>query len=215
MIVDAMTDRVQTGFTLLEVLIATVLLAIMMTLLLGSLRVGVTSWEQGERRAEQASRLLVTHNFLRSHLSGVLPLLEKSAGGQAAAATPPVFSFRGGSETLEYVGTLPPQVRGGLYKFELYLAGDGDRQDMKLAMRPFAAGNVSESGESIEDVVVLENVESLRINFLPAASVERQSQWLGEWREQFLPALIRLEITVQGDPPWPPLIIAPRVESAR
>jgi general secretion pathway protein J len=225
--------RTQSGFTLLEVLIATVLLAIMMTLLLGSLRVGAGSWEQGERRAEQASRLLVTHNFFRSYLSGALPLLEavkrrgmQGRGGAGAeiraAGMPPMrpgLSFRGFEDVLEYAATLPPQVRGGLYKFRLYVSEQAGQKDLKVAIRPFSAAD--EEDPSIEEVTLLEGIESLRIAYFGKAAAEeggfspRGPQWLDEWEQPFMPALIRVEITMRGEPPWPPLVVAPRVELLR
>jgi len=126
----------QTGFTLLEVIIATVLLAMIMTILLGGMRVGADSWEQGERLADRASRLLVADNFFRSHLSDVKPLFESPTDTSQAGA-PPILLFSGGSAWLEYTGTLPPQVRGGIYKFRLHLKQDGERNDLKLAIARF------------------------------------------------------------------------------
>lgn len=218
---NTIAGRRQFGFTLLELLIAMVLMAIMMTLLLGGLRIGASSWEQGERRAEQVSRMLVTQNFLRTYVSGALPLIESAPETVSAAVrpTPPALLFRGDEETLEYVATLPPQVRGGLYKFELYVAGDGRSKNLKLAMRPFSALTGSEGGEPIEDVVLLEGLDALRITYFgkPAREDgfggERRPRWQDEWRQQFMPELIRMDITVSGEPPWPPLIIAPRIES--
>jgi len=220
--VSAISGRAQAGFTLLEVLIATVLLAIMMTLLMGGLRIGAGSWEQGERRAAQASRLLVTQNFFRTYLGDALPLLESVRRSAAAGTRPmrPKLLFRGGADRLEYAATLPPQVRGGLYRFELYVDEEGDRKDLKLAIRPFSSAEADEEAEPIEDVVLLEGLASLRIAYFGKANVEdegnfapRESQWLEEWRQQFMPELIRVDITMADEPPWPPLVIAPRVEA--
>lgn len=217
-------NRRQTGFTLLEVLIATVLMAIMMTLLLGSLRVGAGSWERGEQRAEQAGRLLVTQNFLRSYLSGALPLLETVRAKGPQIAMPPMrpsLLFRGVEGMLEYAATLPPQVRGGLYKFKLYVYEEAGQKDLKLSIRPFSSNDTDESDEPIEDVTILEGVESLRIAYFGkvAAADEGESapvqpQWLDQWEQPFMPLLVRVEITMPGEPPWPPVIVAPKVDSS-
>lgn len=206
---------------MLELLIAMVLMAIMMTLLLGGLRIGAGSWEQGERRAEQTSRLLVTQNFLRTYVSGALPLIESRPENESAMVrpTPPALLFRGDEDTLEYVATLPPQVRGGLYKFKLYLTEDDARKDLKLAIRPFSALEAGEGADPIEDVVLLEGVDALRITYFGKPDTrggfgrERKPQWQEQWRQQFMPQLVRMDVTVRGEPPWPPLIIAPRIES--
>ena len=203
----------QTGFTLLEVLIATALLAVMMVLLLGGMRIGVDSWGQGERLAERATRLLVADNFFRSHLGDLKPLFE-TAPQAGALGAPPKLVFSGETALLEYAGTLPPQVRGGLYKFRLHLAEEGDRRDLKLSMRPFSAGDKA-GNEPIEDLLVLENVESLRFSFFRKGNAEAESHWVEEWKENFLPSLIRIEIGLRGEPPWPAILVAPRAETGQ
>lgn len=203
----------QAGFTLLEVMIATVLLAVMMTLLLTGMRIGADSWEQGERLAERATRLLVVDNFFRSHLSDVKPLFENP--DPRAVGTPPKLLFKGGPDFLEYAGTLPPQVRGGMYKFRLYVAEEPGRRDLKLAMRPFSTGGNAADGP-IEDLLILENVESLRFSFYKISLVENEpSQWLEEWKENTLPPLIRVEILLRGEPAWPPILVVPHAETGQ
>jgi len=205
--------RRQAGFTLLEVMIATVLLAIIMTLLMSGMRIGADSWEQGERLAERSSRLLVADNFFRAHLSDVKPLFESPTDPSQVGA-PPKLMFRGASAQLEYTGTLPPQVRGGLYKFRLYLAEEGERSDLKLAMRPFSTADKGE-GEPIEDLLVAENVASVRLAYYKKTQVEGESKWQDVWKEDFLPSLIRIDIALRDEPPWPSIFIAPRAETGQ
>jgi len=197
------------GFTLVEVLMATTLLAVMMTLLLGSLRIGARSWEGGEGRVAAMSRMLASQNFLRAQLTAT-PGLREMAG----ADVPPGerLVFQGDEQRLRYVGTLPPQVRGGLYVFELHVAERGDARDLKLAMRPMTGGAVREEAETIDDVTLVENLDTFRIAYLPPAEQGMPAEWRHEWRDSVLPALIRLEIMPAGEAAWPPLIIALRVE---
>jgi len=205
--------RPQAGFTLLEMMIATALLAVMMGLLLGGMRIGAGSWAQGERLAERATKLLVADNFFRSHLSDLKPLFEIPAEAKAGGAAPkPVF--KGGESFLEYAGTLPPQVKGGLYIFRLYLAEEGERRDLKLSMRPFSAGGKA-GGEPIEDVLVLEDVENLRISYFKTGRADEASRWEPEWRDNVLPSLIRIEIGLRGEPAWPAILVVPRAESGQ
>ena len=184
-----------------------------MTLLLGGMRVGADSWEQGERLADRASRLLVVDNFFRSHLNDVKPIFESPTDARQVGA-PPVLLFSGGSAWLEYTGTLPPQVRGGIYKFRLHLVEDGERNDLKLSIRPFSTGDKGPS-EPIEDVLVLENVKSLRFSFYKKSTVNGESRWMGEWKENFLPSLIRIEVKLRDEPAWPAIIVAPRAETGQ
>jgi hypothetical protein len=108
-------------------------------------------------------------------------------------------------------------VRGGLYRFRLYWDQDQERSDLKLAMRPFSTGSNSNSGdeEPIEDVLVLEDVESLSFSYYKKTPVQGESRWLQQWKENFLPSLIRIDITLSNEPPWPPIFVAPRAETGQ
>ncbi|QSA96706.1 prepilin-type N-terminal cleavage/methylation domain-containing protein [Methylococcus sp. EFPC2] len=206
----------QAGFTLIEVLIAATLLAVMMTLLLGSLRIGVRSWESGERRTADMNRMLTTQNFLRSHLSSTLPLRQTTAPGADPDPSSSALLFDGGPDRLAYAGSLPPQVRGGLYRFELYTEEHDDIRDLKLSIQPVyqaAGGSRGNEEGSIEDVTLVENLADLRIAYLASAQADQPAEWQSEWRQPVLPALIRIEIALKGSPPWPPLTIAPRSEA--
>lgn len=216
----------QSGFTLLEVMIATVLLALMMTLLLAGMRIGADSWEQGGRISERASRLLVADNFFRSHLSDIKPLFKQlapgmpqlgqsnQAGQPGQLGQPSTLMFQGGPQFLEYVGTLPPQVRGGIYTFRLALEEGDGRSDLKLAIRPLSSGD--KGGDApIEDVLVLEEVERLGISYYKKTNAQGGSQWVDGWNENFLPSLIKIDITLRGEPPWPSILVAPRAETGQ
>lgn len=206
--------RGQAGFTLLEVMLATVLLALMMTLLLGGMRISADSWEQGGRIAEQASRLLVVDNFFRSHLSDIKPLFMQppASGIGAAMGRPPKLVFQGGPQFLEYAGALPPQVRGGLYRFRLSLEDDGD---LKLAIRPFSSGDKG-GDDPIEDVLVLEGVRQFSLSYYKKANAQQGgSRWVEEWNENFLPSAIKIDISLRGEAPWPSILVAPRAETGQ
>jgi len=197
------------GFTLIEVLIATTLLGVMMLLLFGSLRIGVTSWDSGEDKMARASRLFLVQNFLRNHIGSALPLVEMEESEGSG------ISLRGGEDWLEYVSTLPPQVRsGGLYRFRLYVAKNGHQNDLKLAMRPYVSNQDStEAAEPIEDVLLLEKLDKLTLSYLPEnlqIGQQNNPTWLREWQQALLPMLIQVQIEPEDEEPWPTLVIALR-----
>jgi general secretion pathway protein J len=208
------------GFTLIEVLIGATLLAVMMTLLMGSLRIGAQSWELGEERMAKASRLFIVENFLRSHIESLLPVAATMKNGAMEPA------FQGGRDTLSYVAPLPEQVKlGGLYRFDLYIS-KGEKKDLRVAILPYStqpdkAGTV----EPLDDLALLENIEELKLAYLPRPNpggnlnpLQGQSQdikWSDEWREPQIPAMIRIDIKPAGEDPWPTLLIAPKTMMLR
>jgi general secretion pathway protein J len=197
------------GFTLLEVLIATSLLGMMMLVLMGSLRIGAASWDAGEERMAEAARLFTVQNFLRAHVGGALPLAGTVQGGRTA------FMFRGGPDFLEYVAALPSQVKsGGLYRFRLYVAKDGEAQDLRLAILPYVSGqDADDAVEPVDDLVLFENLGSFKLSYLPREDRMRQNtrSWLDEWEQTQFPALVRVDIEPENGEPWPSLVIALKI----
>lgn len=207
--------RQQGGFTLLEVIIGTTILGMMMLLLTGSLRIGAESWEAGETRIAKASRVFVVANFLRGHIGSLLPVSATQKNGELE---PP---FKGTLDSLEYIAALPEQVKaGGLYRFQVYLAKNGEHQDLRVAILPYVSGpdqDKDKTAEPVDDLPLLENVKSFRATYLPlvlqpqlALSPGETVKWVEEWLNPQLPALIKLEIEPEGEEPWPTLVIAPK-----
>lgn len=202
------------GFTLLEVLIGTTLLAIMMLLLTSSLRIGAESWDAGEDRMARASRMFIVANFLRSHIASLLPVGGTVRNGQ------PQPAFQGDSGELAYVAPLPEQVEaGGLYRFRLYLAEEGEHRDLRVNISPYVTGpQQNEPPTALDDLPLLENIKGLRLSYLGPSGPARHynpiqqqpMQWTDEWHNNQLPALIRIDIEPEGESPWPSLYIAIR-----
>lgn len=208
------------GFTLIEVLIGATLLAVMMTLLMGSLRIGAQSWELGEERMAKASRLFIVENFLRSHIESLLPVAATLKNGVMEPA------FQGGRDTLTYVAPLPEQVKlGGLYRFELYLS-KGEKKDLRVAILPYSTQpDKAGTMEPLDDLALMENIEEFKLAYLPRPNpggnlnpLQGQNQdirWTDEWRENQIPAMIRIDIKPTGEDSWPTLLIAPKTMMLR
>ena len=214
------------GFTLLEVLIATSILGLMMLVLMGSLRVGAASWDAGENRMAQSERLYTLHRFLREHISVALPVSGMTARGRNE------FLFQGGSDFLEYVGSLPAQVKaGGLYRFRWYVSDSGsERKSLRLALYPYTGGQPHRPGslqeeppaevEAVDDLEILDDLAYFRITYQARLLPHQQTgaetaEWQDAWEQPVLPALVRIELAPATDPTWPALLIAPRIQRIR
>src|SRR5206468_3318632 len=66
--------RRERGFTLLELTIALVLLALMSAVMFGSLSFAGRSWDGGEAKAAQVSEMRQTEQFLRAQIGSQYPL---------------------------------------------------------------------------------------------------------------------------------------------
>lgn len=196
------------GFTLLEVLIAMSLLSIMGVLLYGSINIGTRSWNTGEKRAENATQMLIVQNYLRSSIANIRPLMDVISDEE------PVFSFQGTNQSLQFVSTLPQSAtRGGLYRFTMK-PGDSENNKLVLSIEPFYRTLDKETAK-IKDVELLRNLETIELTYYgPENAGALEARWVDNWEDQeFLPQIIKLDLQIEGDQFWPPLVITPRIEA--
>lgn len=202
---DACGER---GFTLMELLVALTLLAILMTALFGGLRFGTRVWEASGDRLEHGGQTQAVRSFLRQRLEDALPV-------SAAAATldRTEVLFRGDRTGIRLASSMPESLGTGVFLLELAIRGrNGDDRmlDLVLRWRPVDAVNADDPGER----VVLEGVAGMAIGYFGAAD-QGAAGWHDRWHDQeVLPELVRIELDFpKGDPRrWLPLIVSPMVD---
>lgn len=203
------------GFTLIEVLIATVLLGMMMLMLTGSLRIGADSWEAGEERLNQASRMFIVESFLRRHIGGLMPVSAVSGNGEMEPA------FRGTGNSLSYVAPLPDQLEGGgLYRFKVYVTGQDETKALRVSITPYRSTPETQKTEPepIDDIAIVDPVREVKFGYYGPSENEADNnqtgvpkgKWVESWRDYQLPTMIRIDIDPVGEEPWPSLVLAPR-----
>ena len=113
------TRRRAAGFTLIEVLIGTTVLAIMMTLLTGALFTMTRTARAGESRIEEIDSTQLVYAFLRRQLQNAVPLTERNEGGNQHVL------FEGRRDRVRFVGRMQLGDSGGLQFLELAEASEG------------------------------------------------------------------------------------------
>jgi len=99
----AMSPRGERGFTLIEVVLALSILAVMVTILFGSFRVGLRAWQRGEARAETLQHARSMTRFVEGALEGIAPYrarLDKDG--------PVLIAFKGERDRISFVSVSPP-----------------------------------------------------------------------------------------------------------
>jgi general secretion pathway protein J len=188
------------GFTLVELLVATTLLALLSAALFGGLRFGARAWESGSERIERSSEIEAVQELLRR------TLLEAREGGGAASD-----SLAGASDALNFFAPLPRHAgTGGIGRYRLAVDGDGR---MVLGWEPSRPGVKLEGPPAGEPIPILGNVGGISIAYFGSAQPKQATAWRDRWAGRVLPLLIRIEIDFkEGDPRrWPELVIAPRL----
>jgi len=197
------------GFTLVELMVALVLLALMSSILYGSLSLSATSWDRGEAKAEQAGDMRQTGEFLRQALTAEHPLRLHNAVDQ------PLY-FAGANDSLAFAGATPGRVGGGIYYFRIALAPSGESSKLLLSRTiPDYSALKPPSFDAAEASVLADGIAQLKFSYFgrdPDSNDVVDPSWRDHWDDpQILPLLIRMEVKTAQGASWPPLVVEPRI----
>jgi general secretion pathway protein J len=177
------------GFTLLEVILAVSILAVVVLLATTALRVGLRAWEAGQRRADvqQENRALV--ELVSETLAGAFPYLGRLGQNPDRAVL-----FQGEPEEVRFVTSAPPlTLDTPVAPFHAVVLGRKGKDALRLVERlvptddPFASGD--------------ERVLSRSVTRFTLAYRDESGEWQEKWdgREAGgLPTAIRFELAVRG-----------------
>jgi general secretion pathway protein J len=194
---------------LLELIIAMMLLALISSLLYGTLSMSARIWDSGEAKATQASDMRLTEDFLRQSLGAQHPLRLHKVYEQ------PLY-FSGMHDSLAYAGVLPGRAGGGVYYFRLAVTPTGDTQKLTLArVVPDSAATAAPGFDGAELSILASNIREVRFTYFgrdPDSDIAMAPSWRDEWRDpNLLPIMIRIDVSPAKGAPWPSLIVEPRL----
>jgi general secretion pathway protein J len=207
--IEARMDRRSAGFTLIELMVALLLLALISSILYGSLSLSANSWDRGEAKAEQAADMRQTAEFLRQALAAEHPLRLHKAVDQPLV-------FAGASDSLAFAGATPGRVGGGIYYFRIALAS-GDEPSKLLLSRtiPDYGALKPPSFDGADASVLADGIAQLRFSYFgrdPDANDAVEPSWRDHWDDpQILPLLIRMDVKTAQGASWPTLLVEPRI----
>lgn len=200
--------RAEGGFTLLETVIALTLLAVMLAMLFGGLRAGVSAWDAGSGRGDRADQILLTAAFVRKELTAAFPWRFKD---------PLVvkLAFRGEREAVRFVSMRPAEIGGGGLSFVSFAfePGQGAAAGRLVMRREFAASEATDFAavDAAEPFTILEKVSAARFSYFGAENDAVAPTWSDRWDfAQRTPSHVRLEIALV-DTKLPDLVVALRL----
>ncbi|MEJ5367947.1 MAG: prepilin-type N-terminal cleavage/methylation domain-containing protein [Bryobacteraceae bacterium] len=114
----------QGGLTLIEVLLAVTLVALLSSGMLYALRAGLTAMEAAERRIGSLRRAAGAQRILRQQIAGFLPVMARCGGSPVQEGGPPVMFFQGLPGVARFVTRYSIQggARGRPQVVELFVA---------------------------------------------------------------------------------------------
>lgn len=184
------------GFTLVEMLIALSLTAMLAVMILAGLQTSSRIWRRSTAAAEEIERMAFAHGFLRRVIGGAYPRLKPDGAG--------AVDFSGEATSLEFMGPVISGVSiAGRARLRLAVIKEGETEALMLTML-----NESTAGAEPIEETLISGARRIRFSYRARGSDE----WVEDWSsEPALPALVKVEVADGRMSHWPPLIIRPSI----
>jgi general secretion pathway protein J len=214
---------VEGGFTLLELLVAITIFAIMTGIVVGGFRFGARVWEQAEETSSQVTDIESAYALVRRLIAGALPFTAASEDGQVHV------DFVGTTNAISFVAPAPAQAFvGALYTISLVqvpAASAAQGVGLVLNVRPYvpneAVPRPRKSRQTTDrldkSVVLVDRAAAVDFLYFGGDDVDPTPRWQTTWLDRpTLPLLVAIRVRfARGDDRlWPDLLVAPIVLEA-
>jgi general secretion pathway protein J len=189
------------GFTLLEILAALVLLALLLVGVYSGIASASRSVRSGTAAIERIDQMRSAQQFLRRELAqSVIQPIGHTDRGE------PVY-FQGSAHEMRYVAPLPGYLgKLGPQLQQLQLVDDGhggQRLELRLALLPPDGQPPEPLGEP---QVLFDHIRQGSFSYRGVDLQGRAVAWSSAWADgRVLPMLVRIEVQPQGRDSWPRL----------
>jgi general secretion pathway protein J len=198
------------GFTLIEVLLASALLAAGLTLAFATILGATATTRRGEELAQANEQMRAVLGFLRRRIAGA-----RGATFDTDQSTGLPMRFVGDRERMRFVADLPDYIgRGGPNLHDLRIERDGDGVRLLLDLAVVQAGtSVLERGREPE--LLAGGLRSARFRYRGLGADGELADWQDEWTAvEQLPLLVEVTLVGADGREWPTLVVAPRLAGA-
>lgn len=199
------TSRGNAGFTLLEVLMAIILLGLLIAGAYGGIHAAVKAMRAGEASIDRTDSLRTAQEFLRRQIEHILPLAisRNENTGQTTV-------FEGDAKSMRFVALMPGYLsRGGPYVQTLELASGNDGLQLQFTdtMLNGYDPKQAQSGDT-EPVVLLDHIREGRFQFRSLDDQGQLTDWSSAWPDSSVtPLMVRIDLTMLSgaQAAWPTL----------
>lgn len=202
--------RSEAGFTLLEVLAALVLLALLLVGVYSGIRTAIHSVRSGSAAIERIDQIRSAQQFLRRELAQAMAQpIGRTDRGES-------LYFEGKAREMRYVAPLPGYLgKLGPQLQQLRLVADGDdswRLELSLAVLPPDGQPPRPLGKP---QVLLDHIHDGSFSYRGIDGQGATVPWSASWPDgRLLPQLVRIKLQVRGNYGWPVLEVPLRVNPA-
>ena len=199
--------RSQRGFTLLEILLAVALLAIMVLVAMGTLRTAVRAMHSGERVVTQTDSVRIAQEFLRRQISHAmaLPFEREEDTGM-------MYVFEADESSMRFVSTMPGHLaKGGPHVQELHIARGPKGLQLEFTHTLLNGyDNASQASAKRPPVMVLDGLAEASFEYRGMTETGELGEWSTQWDAPYAsPMMVRMVASFPEDrrQQWPRLEI--------
>ena len=194
----------QRGFTLIEILLATMLLAAGLALGFATLRAATATVDRGEAIASRNERMRAVEGFLRKRLVSATPIafaVEDDSGR--------MIRFIGEPTRMRFVADLPDYLgRGGPYLHDIEVLDGGDRR-LAVSFAMVLAGQTIEDRDARPPETLVPNLVEARFRYRGINEEGRLGDWADKWEQaDTLPLQVSIELSSRDGGAWPALVVS-------
>lgn len=195
----------QRGFTLIEVLLASVLLAAGLALAFATLRAATSTVQRAEVLSARNERMRAVEGFLRRRIGGARPIafaIDSHTGVPQR--------FLGDAVQMRFVADLPDYLgRGGPHLHTLKVERDGARLRMTVGLQMVLGGQLIDDGSARVPEVLVDGMGAIGFRYRGVTPEGAPGPWQETWTDaEHLPLQVQVTLEDAAGRHWPVMVMA-------
>ena len=202
--------RIAVGFTLLEMLVVTGLMALLVLLGLNLMRSTAAASAKSEAAAQRNEKLRSVQSFIRRQVTGALPIAYEFDASNGEATF-----FSGDRNKLQFVANMPGYLSyGGAYLQTFELKRGGQNYQLEFQFQQITTEGLLEAERKPE--ILLEGIKSGEFSYRTLDEQSKPGSWNSSWDiPTQIPLQTRLKIEfADSKMHWPMLVTSSKLATA-
>lgn len=197
------------GFTLLELLISIVILAIIISTMFAALRLGTKVWQKGEADAGLGRRIRVVNRQIKSQIASICT--ENILDGQLGSGAVPFF-LKGSDTSLSFVTRYPisPDSRCNLVYARYYSRDSGDFDNLMMLEKEVCIitdevlADIQAADDEDAGHILVQGIKEVAFEYL-GKNMDGSTDWKDSWnmglsQEKSFPLAVKISFLIDERP---------------